>query len=195
MSATLHRERGSTLVEFALVLPFLALMASGVIEFGLAIQDRMTVQAAARTGVRVGSAAGATVDADKNVLLGVGAALGNVGLDNVEWVLVYKSFTADGAVPASCANPPQAASAACNLYTGAQLSQIVAGTAPSTWFGCGGTALDRFWCPTARQTIQANGTDFLGVWVQAKHPMMTGFFGTTLTIRSQGVMRLEPQGT
>lgn len=195
MNGRCDRERGSTLVEFVMVLPLIAIMAFGVLEFGLAFQDRMTVQSGARTGVRVASAAGTSVDADKNLLLGLGTALRSVGLGNVDWVLVYKSTTADGAVPTTCLDPPRAATAACNFYTGAQLSQVVAGTAPSTWFGCGLTALDRFWCPTARQTIQANGTDYIGVRVRARHPLTTGFFGTTLTIDSHGVMRLEPQGT
>lgn len=195
MSVPRRPERGSTLVEFAMVLPLLALMTFGVLEFGLALQDRMTVQTATRTGVRVGSAAATTVDADKNLLLGLGSAISNIGTENVDWVLVYKSSTADGAVPAACADPAQAVNSTCNLYTGAQLSQIIAGTFPATWFGCGVTALDRFWCPSARQAIQAVGPDYLGVRVQARHPMLTGFFGSTLAISSQGVMRLEPQGS
>jgi Flp pilus assembly protein TadG len=194
MSPRFKGSAGSTLVEFALVLPFLALMAFGVVEFGMALQDKTTVQGAARAGVRVGSAAGATADADKNLLLGVGAALQDVGLTNVDWIVVYKSGTVDGAVPAACTNPTHSVSASCNAYTGAQLQQLVAGTAPASWFGCGVTALDRFWCPTSRQTIQSDGTDYLGVSVQARHPMFTGFFGSTLTISDYGVMRLEPQG-
>jgi len=198
MTASPRRVRdqaGSTLVEFALILPFLALMTFGVLEFGLALQDHMTVQTAARSGMRVGSAAGSAADADKNLLLSLGSAARDVGLANVDWILVYNSTTADGAVPAACTNPPHGVSASCNVYTGSQLQQIVAGTAPASWFGCGATALDRFWCPTSRQSIQANGNDYLGVWMQARHPMVTGFFGTTFTMTVRGVMRLEPQGT
>jgi Flp pilus assembly protein TadG len=194
MSARCKGSQGSTLVEFAIVLPLLAIMTFGIVELGMALQDKMTVQGAARTGVRVGSAAGTAPDADKNLLLGAGAALHDVGLANVNWILVYKSATADGAVPVACTNPPHSVAASCNAYTGAQLQQLVAGTAPSSWFGCGATALDRFWCPTSRQTIQSDGTDYLGVSVEAQHPMLTGFFGSTLTIGDHGVMRLEPQG-
>lgn len=186
---------GNVLVEFALLLPFLALMAFGVVEFGLAWQDRMTVQASTRAGTRVGSAAGDTSAADKNLLLGLGSAISDVGLENVEWVLVYKSTAGDGAVPSACTSPsPHSVSGSCNAYSGAQLSEVVAGTAPSSWFGCGGGSLDGSWCPTNRQTIHANGTDYLGVWVRARHPMLTGFFGSTITITDRAVMRLEPQG-
>lgn len=188
------RDRGSVLVEFVLVLPVLALLAFGIMEFGLARQDRMAVQTAARSGLRVGSAAGNSLSADKNILLGVGAAIADIGLSNVDWVLVYKSVASDAAAPAACLNPPRSVSGTCNAYTGVQLQQVVAGTAPASWFGCGVSALDTSWCPTNRQTIQANGTDHLGVWVRATHPMVTGFFGARLTMTDWGVMRLEPQG-
>ncbi len=191
----LGESRGSVLVEFAFLLPFLALMAFGVVEFGLAWQDRMTVQASTRAGARVGSAAGATSDADKSLLLGLGSVIDELGLSNVDWVLVYKSTAADGAVPAACTSPaPHSVSGSCNAYSGSQLSQIVGGTAPSSWFGCGGGSLDLSWCPAGRQTIHATGTDYLGVWVRARHPMLTGFFGSVLTITDRAVMRLEPQG-
>lgn len=187
-------ERGTVVVEFAFLLPLLALMAFGVMEFGLALQDRMAVQSATRTGARVGSAAGRAVEADMSLLLGVGSALNDIGLGNVEWVLVYRSSTADGSVPAGCMNPPRSMGGSCNAYTGAQLREVVEGTAPSSWFGCGGGSLDLSWCPAGRQTIQAVGADHLGVWVRARRSTLTGFFGSTLTMTDRSVMRLEPQG-
>jgi hypothetical protein len=187
-------DRGSVLAEFALLLPFLALMAFGVLEFGLAWQDKMTVQTAGRAAVRVGSSAGTNADADKSLLLGLGSAISDVGLDNVDWVMVYKSSTADGAAPATCTTPtPHSVSGSCNAYTGAQLKHVVAGSAPGSWFGCGVGSLDLSWCPASRQTTQAVGTDYLGVWVRARHPMRTGFFGSEVTLRDQAVMRLEPK--
>lgn len=189
------RESGAVLVELALLLPFLTLMAFGVVEFGLAHQDELTVQTAARSGARVGSAAGTTGSADQNLLLGAGAALNDIGLPNVDWILVFKSTTTDGAVPAACTTPtPHSVSGSCNAYSGAQLQNVVAGTSPASWFGCGGGALDASWCPANRQTVQANGTDYLGVWVTARHPMFTRFFGTTVGLSGSAVMRLEPQG-
>ena len=188
-------ESGAVLAEFALLLPFLAIMAFGVMEFGLARQDKLTVQTAARSGVRVGSAAGTTATADKDLLLGAGSALNDIGLANVNWILVYKSTTTDGAVPVTCTGPtPHSVSGSCNAYTGAQLQQVLAGTNPASWFGCGGGSLDAAWCPANRQTIQANGTDYLGIWVSARHLMFTGFFGSALTLTDNAVMRLEPQG-
>ncbi len=187
-------ERGSAMVEFAFVLPVLALMCFGVIEFGLAWQDRLTVQTAVRAGVRVGSADGKVPTADKGVLLGVGAVLYDLGLANVSWVLVYKSTTTDGAVPPACLTPtPHSVSGSCNAYTGAQLQDVVDGDAPASWFGCGVGSLDLSWCPAARQSVQAIGNDYLGVRVTVRHPMLTGFFGSVITLDDDAVMRLEPQ--
>ncbi|MFN2607209.1 MAG: TadE/TadG family type IV pilus assembly protein [Acidimicrobiales bacterium] len=186
---------GAVLVEFALVLPFLALMAFGIVEFGLVRQDQLTVETAGRAAVRVGSAAGNSGDADKSLLLGLGSAITDVGLDNVQWVVVYRSTTADGSVPSGCGgSPPTSVSGSCNVYTGAQLKVIAsAAGAPASWFGCGAGSLDGSWCPASRQTTQAFGTDYLGAWVRAVHPLQTGFFGSQVTIDDRAVMRLEPR--
>jgi Flp pilus assembly pilin Flp len=189
-----RRERGAALVEFAFVVPVMALLVFGVIELGLAWQTRLTVQTASRAGVRVGSAEANVTTADKGVLLGLGAVLYDTGLANVDRVLIYKSVTTDGAPPAACLTPTvHSVSGSCNAYTGAQLQQVVAGTAPATWFGCGVGSLDLSWCPSSRQSVQALGNDYLGVRVTVRHPLLTGFFGSVLTIEDHAVMRVEPQ--
>jgi hypothetical protein len=187
-------ERGSALVEFACVLPLLALLAFGIIEFGMAWQSKLTVQTGARAGARVGSTEGKLSTADQQLLLGAGSVLDDLGWSNVDWVVVFKSTTVDGAVPAPCLTPsPHSVSGVCNAYSGAQLQQVVAGTSPPSWFGCAAGALDLSWCPASRQSIQALGGDYLGVWVKAHQPLTTGIFGTTLTLTDAAVMRLEPQ--
>ncbi|MEA2703085.1 MAG: hypothetical protein QOD63_1030 [Actinomycetota bacterium] len=182
------------LVEFACVLPLVAVLAFGIIELGMAWQDKLRVQTAVRAGVRVGSTAGKLSTADQQILLGVGAPLNDIGPSNVNWVVVFKSTTTNGAVPSACITPtPHSVSGSCNAYTGAQVQQVTGGTAPSTWFGCGVGSLDLSWCPTSRQSVQALGGDYLGIWVSARHPMVTGFFGSSFTMADTGVMRLEPQ--
>jgi hypothetical protein len=190
----LRGEEGALTAEFALVVPLLALLALGVADYGLAWRDKLAVQTAVRTGLRVGSSEGRLPSADKNLLLGLGSAINSVGLSNVAWVVVYKSVSADGAIPPACLAPaPHSVTGACNVYTGAQLAQVVAGSAPASWFGCGTSALDRSWCPTGRKTVQAEGTDQLGIWVSATHRMISGVFGPTVTVRDSAVMRLEPE--
>lgn len=48
-----HREAGNAIVEMALVLPLLVMLAFGVVEFGRAYNAQITVTHAAREGVRV----------------------------------------------------------------------------------------------------------------------------------------------
>jgi Flp pilus assembly protein TadG len=47
-----RNERGQTMVEFALVLPILALLLFGVIQFGIAFNNYITITDAARAGAR-----------------------------------------------------------------------------------------------------------------------------------------------
>jgi Flp pilus assembly protein TadG len=56
-------ERGSAVVEFALVLPLLLLMALALVQVGLLARDRLLVEAAARAGARQ-----AAVDPDEGAV-------------------------------------------------------------------------------------------------------------------------------
>jgi Flp pilus assembly protein TadG len=49
---THHRECGQALVEFALVLPILATLILGVIQFGIVFHDYLALTDAVRTGAR-----------------------------------------------------------------------------------------------------------------------------------------------
>lgn len=57
MYKTFHprNERGQTLVEFALVLPILSLLLLGVIQFGVAFNNYITLTDAVRAGARKGA--------------------------------------------------------------------------------------------------------------------------------------------
>ena len=54
-------ERGAALVEMALVTPLLVLLVFGILEFGLAFRDRLTVSNATSSPVVVLSAMALTV--------------------------------------------------------------------------------------------------------------------------------------
>ena len=48
-----RRESGQTMVEFALILPTLAILLFGIIQFGIAFNNYLTVTDAVRAGARV----------------------------------------------------------------------------------------------------------------------------------------------
>jgi Flp pilus assembly protein TadG len=191
-----RRERGAALTEFAIIVPVIAMLLCGLVEFGFAWQDKMTAESAVRAGARTGSSLGSERLADYSIIQGVKSALNDIGLGNVQYVVVYKSSTADGAVPAACSgSTPTSQSGLCNVYTGAQLSSLTQASFTGTT-SCGGTAPDRYWCPTDREDVQSAGTDFIGVWVKASHPTVTKFFGNSITMTASAVMRIEPnEGT
>jgi Flp pilus assembly protein TadG len=191
-----RRERGAALTEFAIIVPVIAMLLCGLVEFGFAWQDKMTTESAVRAGARTGSSVGSARLADYSIIQGVKSALNDIGLGNVQYVVVYKSTTSDGKVPAACSgSAPTSQSGLCNVYTGAQLTSLTQASFSGTT-SCGATAPDRYWCPTDREDVQSSGTDFVGVWVKASHPTVTKFFGSSITMTASAVMRIEPnEGT
>lgn len=190
-------DRGAALVEMILFTPILVMIAIGILEFGLAWRDSITVAGATRAGARVGSNAGNDRLADYNTLLAVQAAIASVPNSRINRVVIYKSTTTDGAVPSACttttAQGINSGSTQCNVYTGAQLASLNVANFGTTGSSCSSTAWDVNWCPLNRQSQQAVGADYLGVWVSISHPYVTKVFpGSGLTIKDSAVMRLEP---
>lgn len=183
-----ERERGASLLEFALVAPVLLLLVFGAFEYGMFFKDYLTVSNTTRTGARVGSAAGSNADADYQILQAVKAAATALpgGSNSIERITIYRSTSAGGGPSATCQTTSSAAEK-CNAYTASAFTQ------PATKFGCGGGSIDFVWCPTTRVDSQAVGPDYLGVWVKTTHGFVTKMFGTSKTITDSVVMRIEPK--
>ena len=62
ISRAVRREDGQTLVEFALVLPILALLLFGVIQFGIVFNNYLTLTDAVRAGARKAAVSRQTTD-------------------------------------------------------------------------------------------------------------------------------------
>lgn len=187
-----HGERGAALVEFVLLAPVLVLVVAGVLEFGMAWRDSMTVSNALRSGARVGSNAGRDRLADYDILKSIESAMKEIpDTARVQRIVIYKADTTSSAPSATCmAGTP--VTGLCNVYTGADMARPQSDYSGTT--SCGGSAPDRFWCPTSRQNQQALGADYLGVWMQVKYNWVTHVFpGTGLTIKDRAIMRLEPR--
>lgn len=182
------------MVEFAVVVPLLTALLFGGIEFGHAWDQKLKVETAARAGARVGSSLGSARLADYNLLQSVKSALNDIGLENVDYVSVYKSTTVDGDVPASCSGEaPLSVVGSCNVYTQSQLENLSQADFGGTT-SCAVNALDAAWCPTTRQDVQHLGADYLGVWIKADAQTITNLFGSPLDIATSAVSRIEPRG-
>ena len=183
-----NRERGATLLEFALVAPVLLLLIFGAFEYGMFFKDYLTVSNTTRTGARVGSAAGSSADADYQIIQAVKAAATALpgGANAIQQISIYKASSTGGGPTSTCQTTSSAADK-CNTYTASAFAQ------PATSFGCGAGSIDSAWCPTTRVDSQALGPDYLGVWVKTTHTFMTKLFGPSRTITDHVVMRIEPK--
>lgn len=110
------RQRGQSLVEFALIVPLMLMVLVGIVDFGFAFYSNMTLNYASREGARVAAALAngggplgcgsgqspnwVTVDdhaiaAVQRVLVSAGIAVrldpSDANKDGVEWIRIYKA--------------------------------------------------------------------------------------------------------
>jgi len=185
-------EDGAALVELAICCSLLIVIAFGIVEFGNAWNRKLEVETAARAGARVGSNLGNDRAADQGLLQSTVSVLNDFGLNNVNYVVVYKP-TATGKRQGTCANsPPVASTGLCNVYNTTQLKNLGTLDFTSSCSGNVGSAVDKSWCPTGRKNTQVNGADFVGVYVQANYVTATGLFKSPFSISSAAIMQVEP---
>jgi Flp pilus assembly protein TadG len=193
-----HRQRGAVAVEFAIVLPLLALLVFGAIEMGSAWNDSQTVLSSSRTAARSLAQFGDAPQADRDALLSVEAAFANSSV-SVAAVIIYESDDTvnAGGAPTACVDAAEAGvtyagGENCNVYPSAEFAMAVSPTG-ATSFGCTGTDLDSNWCPTSRTRNQATAT-FIGVHVFGTRTSVTGVdeIPVPTSLDQFSVMRLEP---
>lgn len=196
-----RRERGAVAIEFAIVVPLLAVLVFGAIEMGAAWRDSQAVLSSTRVAARSLAQFGDQAEADRDALLSVEAGFVDTTM-TVQAVIIYESDDTvnaggapDACVAAAVAGVTYLGSENCNVYAGTDyINAISAGGASN--FGCGGGDLDRNWCPTDvanRSRNQATAT-FLGVQVLATRASVTGsdFVPVPTDLDQFSVMRMEP---
>lgn len=195
MARRTRSQTGAVLVELGFVAILLATLTAGAVDYGLGWRATLAVTEAARTGARVGSAQGNIVGADYALLSGMQSAMASSDLlPGVTRVVVYRSDTANGAVPANCRTTTSGSiSEPCNILTGAQFRALpttnTTGTVGTT--GCITNSQTKGWCPTTRNNVQLSA-QYLGVWVQVTYTYKFKMLATSQTIERTAVMRLEP---
>ena len=180
-----HCERGVALVEAAIVTPLLLMLVFGIIEFGFAFKDTLTLANGSRSGARVGSAATIDPSADWALLQAVKGATGS--LAQVNRIVVFKATSANGAVPSTCA-AGNAVAGSCNVYDASDMALSQAS------FLSAGYSKDDSWAATTRITslTSAGGPDYLGVYVRAQHTSIFQLIVPSRALTDTVVMRLEP---
>jgi Flp pilus assembly protein TadG len=189
-------ERGATVVEFALVLPFLLLLGMGTVEMGLGWVAHDRVETAGAQAARLAAVSGSRLESDRDILLTLRTSLPAAELTNLDRVVIFKPSTAQGGVPANCikavADTSEVGTATCNTYTGATVRSVT--SASMTGFGGGATAADRYWAPSTRKDTLAGPPDYIGVWLRTTHKSATGFFAD-FSMRKVSIFRIQPDLT
>ncbi len=192
-----HRDRGATLVEFALVLSVLLLLGLGTVEMGMGWVAHDRVQTAIAQAARVGAVSGSRPEADRDLLLALQVAMPAQELANLDRVVVFRPSSAAGAVPPGCikspGDPSQIGTASCNTYSGATVRAATAGSMDG--FGGGPSAADRHWAPAIRKDTLAGPPDYLGVWVRTTHDSVTGSSLGDVTLTKVVIFRIQPDIT
>ncbi|MCP3991785.1 MAG: pilus assembly protein [Actinomycetia bacterium] len=197
------RERGAALVEAAVATPVFFLLILGIFEFGLLYRDSLTTNNATHQGARAASVSGQRSDADFLILRSVEHGIATMGIDNLDFVVVFRASGPDATVPTACLTSSQAmvvgnpAAPACNRYVPADFTLAVDDALGNDLgnFRCSSTAVDKYWCPSDRETSISAGIEYVGVHVQTTHAYITGVFGGTRTLTETRIQRLEPEST
>ncbi len=203
-SGRFRGDDGAVLVEFALVAPLLLVLVFGLIDYGRMLNDDNTLTRTVQSAARTGAGQGTDRFADYNIVQSIEASLATLDGSTIERVVVFKSTTADGVVPAACrdlaivdnlnAKGVSTGGVRCNIYSKAQIEfrGNLLTRFPST-SGCVG-GWDAAWCPTTRSRgTDLTDPDFLGVYVKLKTTALTGIVGLpTQTLSSTSVFRLDP---
>jgi len=191
------REHGASLVEFTIVSTLLFMLVFGIVEFGLAFRDRLTVSNATQGAVRVGSALASSDESDFEVLRALEQSLStlpNSGLGIVRHVDIY---LANGSGNPSSGCP----GSGCNRYA------YQPGATPTCdWNPCPDPSAPSYggsWLPDGRDD-ELPDLDVMGVRLTFAHDWITGGLVPLPNVRCDGsagancwadtaIMRVEPQ--
>ena len=182
-------ERGASLVEAALVVPLLVLLAFGAAEFGFVFLDFLNVSSAAREGARVGSAVGSGSNADTLMLGAIAEATADLDNSIIEAIWIFEAkangdpvdncVVDNSANYFSCAGPTNRT----NIYDSA--GNLLIGS----WNATGRKMTVGLNCPAT----PADCPDRLGVRVVFTHQYITGFLSfPTGPFSEDAVFQLEP---
>jgi hypothetical protein len=196
------KQRGAALVEMAIAAPLLLLLVFGILEFGIAFRDRLTVSNGTQSAGRVAAALGNHEDADIATLQAIEQSLGllpGAGGGVIKHVQIWKS-NGSGQPESSC-SAPEAGGSNCNWYVYAPETQC-------NWKPCpdpdsGNFSYGGLFLPSGRDvTLGTNGLTTVGVSVLFSHDWITNVLpvgdvdcdalGNNCWVDS-ALFRLEPQ--
>lgn len=164
------RERGASMVEFAIIAPLFFLVVFGGIEVGLMFRSYLALEDVTRTAGRVASIERNNVDADTAIL----ASLENstsLLQGEVQSVVIFRARSLDAELPAGC--DAGSVPGVCNHYTVASSDFSTATSTGDLW-------------PSTSRTEDDN----IGIHIEFDYRYATGFLDE-LTLSSTTVQAIE----
>lgn len=172
-------DRGSVLIESAIVITLILTLFFGVIEFGMLLRSRHALAEATRTGARAASSLSREDGYQTAAAEAVAASLrGSIPSESVLTLTVYKADPNTGD-PAS--GTLQTCTSGCYRFAWDAVDEefdVVAGT---SW-----PATDQDACG------DIGATDYVGVAITGTHDFITAFWSDEVALYEKTVMRLEP---
>ncbi len=187
-------DRGAVLVEAAIVVFLLAILVFGMVEMSFGWKNSSVGANSLRAAARVGASAGDDRTADYEMLRAVSTGMSDLTDGTIDRVIIYRSTSVDGEVPASCltsaAYTARGVSGLCNVYRPTDLAALALSTFDGS--GCTGDDIDGMWCPTTRN-VSIDSADYVGVYMRYDIGYLTDFLpGSGFSIADHAVNRLEP---
>jgi hypothetical protein len=209
----LRGDRGAAAVEFALVSLLLFMLLFGIIEFGLAIRDKIAVTSAVRTGGRVASAEpkacdlGTTGCAPADAVTATPAGVSSMVLDTAR------------ATTAALTGVPQSSIQELWIYSAGADGKPAGGSFGSCSSECvryryvpddpwtdpvtGNVVIGRFryisgrWRSTDIDACPGGSANSVGVYLKVKHQFILGGIvgDTSIDLSDYSAFRFEPQPT
>lgn len=214
-------DRGTALTESAFVAPVVLLLIFGILEFGPLFRDYLTLGDAVADGARIGSALGpdtakidptnpasATATADYFIVRAALQSTSSLNVDDLDRIVIFDAGPpSSGApldqVPRACKTSTANGvisgrrEGSCNIYNPKIALNQLALPNGYRYFDCSQTPGSPacYWNPVTRKNGPTIGDiEYLGVYIKAKVPLMTGIFGDEFTVEQAAIVRLEPGG-
>ena len=142
----LRGDDGSIIAESALLTPFFVLLLFGMLEFGGAFRDYLTLSNAASAGARTAAIEGNSASADWNTILAIKDGASAMPMSQITRIVIYKASSPTAAMPAGCATASSAINH-CNSFDKATIATVLpSATMPISWANCTGPTAG--YCPT-----------------------------------------------
>lgn len=196
-------DRGTALLEMAIISPVFIALLLGILEFGMVFKTYITVSDTVLDAARIGAVQGPNPTttggtADFSIMQSVRNSTGGIPVGDIQRIVVFRAGPAGAGspleqVPQACKSSAASVPGLCNVYDPYQAFLAVQ-SGDQDYFACisaGDPACG--WDPDSRNDgPSAAAIDYLGVYVEVDHEMVTGLYGSIRDMDAAAIQRLEP---